>query len=163
MAFLIQVFNSNPIDDVDPDEVLTEITESNYVTLCAQYGLDPALIPATKAQLHILAAPSPVDASFFAVSYGAVRPVVVEFQDWESDCVNRLAPVPEAARLALSRAAQVVSVSLEPEQLQDLGLLLGYELARWAAVQGRGVMRALDGRWYRLNAYKAFLPLETTS
>ena len=53
MAFLIQVFNSNPIDDVDPDEVLAAITESNYVTLCAQYGLDPALIPATKAQLQV--------------------------------------------------------------------------------------------------------------
>jgi hypothetical protein len=162
VTFLIQVFNSISIKDVRPDEVRAAITESNYATLCAQYGLDPALIPAAKARLQVLVAPSST-APFFTVSYGAERPVVVDFQDWESDYVNRIAPVPETAREALSRTAQVVSVSLAPDQLQDLGLLLGYELARWAALQGRGIMRALDGRWYRLNAYKAFLPLETTS
>jgi hypothetical protein len=160
VAFLIQVFNSHPIENVRPAEVLAAITESNYVTLCAQYGLDPALIPATKAQLQVLAAPPSASVPFFTVSYGAARPVVVELRGWDSADAVRLAPVPEAARPALSRAAQVVSVSLEPGQLQDLGLLLGYELARWAAVQGQGIMRALDGRWYRLNAYKAFLPLE---
>jgi hypothetical protein len=88
--------------------------------------------------------------------------VVVEFQDWDSEDMGRIRPVPEIARPALAHTAQVVAVSLEADQLQDLGLLLGYELARWAAVQGQGIMRALDSRWYRLNAYKAFLPLEAT-
>jgi hypothetical protein len=162
VAFLIQVFNSNPVHDVRPAEVRAAITESNYVTLCAQYGLSPALIPAAKAQLQVLTAPSSAGAPFFTVSYGAARPVVVEFQDWDSEDMGRIRPVPEIARPALAHTAQVVAVSLEADQLQDLGLLLGYELARWAAVQGQGIMRALDSRWYRLNAYKAFLPLEAT-
>jgi hypothetical protein len=84
---------------------------------------------------------------------------VVHFQD-RGEISGRLPSAPESVRKALSAAVQIVSVELDADQLQDLGLLLGYELARWAAVRGKGVMLGLDGRWYRLNAFKAFLPLE---
>lgn len=163
MAFLIRVFNPTPIEEIRPSDILAAITESNYATLCAQYGLDPALIPAARERLSVLASPLS-GVPYFAVTYreAGAQPVMVHFQDWSWDgaCLDGLAPVPEPARQALSQAVQVVTVALSEDQLRDMGLLLGYELARWAAVQGDGIMRALDGRWYRLNAYKAFLPLD---
>ena len=163
MAFLIHVFNTIPIEieAVDPREVLEAITESNYHTLCAQYGLDPALIDVTRSSLQVQVAQGKA-VPYFTVAYGRsdARPIVVHFQGREG-ISERLQPVPESAPAALGAAVQLVSIELDEAQLQDLGLLLGYELARWAAVQGQGIMLGLDGRWYRLNAYKAFLPLAT--
>lgn len=160
MAFLIHVFNTVAIEKVHPQEILAAITESNYRTLCRQYGLDPDLIDEARANLRVLAAPEAA-APFLTLAYrpGGVRPVVVHFQD-RGEISGRLPSAPESVRKTLSAAVQIVSVELDADQLQDLGLLLGYELARWAAVRGKGVMLGLDGRWYRLNAFKAFLPLE---
>lgn len=161
VAFLIHVFNAVAIENIHPQEILEAITASNYHTLCSQYGLDPDLIDETRASLRVLAAPGTA-AAFLALAYrpDTARPIVVHFQG-QGGIAERLPSAPERARTALSAAVQIVSIELDEDQLQDLGLLLGYELARWAAVQGKGVMLGLDGRWYRLNASKAFLPIET--
>ncbi len=66
MPYLIRVFNTTPISLVDPQDVLAAITESNYQTLCLQYGLDPALIKPGLARLGVLAAPD-LAAPFFTV------------------------------------------------------------------------------------------------
>jgi hypothetical protein len=50
-------------------------------------------------------------------------------------------------------------VELARLQSSDLGILLAYELARWISFKGTGLIYALDGVWYRLNAHKAFLPV----
>lgn len=161
VAFLIHVFNTVPIEEIHPQEILEAITESNYHTLCSQYGLAPDLIDETRASLRVLAAPEAA-APFLMLAYrpGTARPILVHFQE-QGEIAERLPSAPERARKALSAAVQIVSIELDENQLQDLGLLLGYELARWAAVRGKGVVLGLDGRWYRLNASKAFLPIET--
>lgn len=159
MPFSIRVFNSIPLAPINPREILAAITESNYYTLCGQYGLSPALISPSLARLGVLAAPDS-EAPFFTVVYrqDGERPLVVTVQDWDGNYSGG-APSP-GLQVALVNAVQVVSIELAEDQLQDLGLLLGYEVARWAAVRGKGIMRALDGRWYRLNRHKAFLPVE---
>ena len=156
MPFEICVFNSIPLGPINPQEILAAITESNYETLCRQYGLDPAMIDPGLARLSVLAAPK-AEAPFFTVVYrtDGDRPIVVTVQDWESG-VSDILP-PKSLQEAFAATMQVVRIELAEDQLQDLGLLLAYEVARWAAVQGKGLLQALDGRWYRLNAYKAFL------
>lgn len=161
MPFLIRVFNSTHIGPVYPQDVLAAITASNYQTLCRQYGLDPALIEPSLARLGVLAAPD-LAAPFFTVVYRAngERPIVVNIEDWGlRDLDNETLVPPKGLRDAYLNTVQLVSVELEEDQLQDLGLLLAYEVARWAAVQGNGILQGLDGRWYRLNAHKAFLPV----
>ncbi len=161
MPYLIRVFNTTPISLVDPQDVLAAITESNYQTLCLQYGLDPALIEPGLARLGVLAAPD-LAAPFFTVVYreDGKRPIVVNIEDWDSrDFEAKFFLPPQPLQVAIQNAVQLVSVELEEDQLQDLGLLLAYEMARWAAVQGKGILLGLDGRWYRLNAHKAFLPV----
>ena len=39
------------------------------------------------------------------------------------------------------------------------GILLAYEVARWAANLRKGLIYGLDGTWYRLNRHQAFIPL----
>lgn len=164
MPYSILVFNRKPISKIRPDAVLAVVTESNYQTLCRQYGLDKELIEPAKAYLRMIG-PQGGDAPFFALAYGpaAQRPVMVHLfgldQARRAELSSVLATTPGSLRAALAKAAQVVRIDLGREQLSDLGLLLAYELARWAAVNGEGVLRGLDGRWYRLNRHRAFLPV----
>lgn len=159
MPFVIRVFNTQLIAAIDPNEILAAITESNYQTLCQQYGLDPALIAPGLARLGVLTAPDKA-APFFTIVYrqNGERPLVVSLQDWAP--VELETRPSEPLREVFSRSVQLVSIELGEDQLRDLGLLLAYEVARWAAVEGRGIIQGLDGRWYRLSAHKAFLPVD---
>jgi len=158
MPFTIFVFNSIPLGPINPHEILAAITASNYYTLCGQYGLNPALISPGLARLGVLAAPA-AEAPFFTVVYrqDGERPVVVTIRDWDGASSVVLPPI--SLQDAIANAVQVVSIELAEDQLWDLGLLLAYEVARWAAVQGKGVVQALDGHWYRLNEHQSFLPV----
>ena len=49
-------------------------------------------------------------------------------------------------------------IDLEESQLRDMGLLLGYEIARWLSFRGKGLVLDLQGVWYRLNVHQAFIP-----
>jgi hypothetical protein len=163
VPYSILVFNRKPISIINPEAVLAAVTESNYQTLCRQYGLDMELIEPAKAHLRLIG-PQGGDSPFFALAYGpaAQRPVMVHLfcldQELRAELSAVLAAAPQALGFKLAESAQVVRIDLGLEQLADLGLLLAYELARWTAVNGEGVLRGLDGRWYRLNRHQAFLP-----
>ncbi|MDY6872878.1 MAG: hypothetical protein SVR81_02760 [Chloroflexota bacterium] len=165
MPYSILVFNQDPISEIIPENVIAAVTESNYQTLCCQYGLDPALIESAKAHLRLIG-PHDGDDPFFALAYGPAtqRPVLVYLLDLDQALRAELAPVlatvPQTIEAALRAAAQVVRVELGRAQLTDMGLLLAYELARWAAVKGSGLIHGLDGQCYRLNRHRAFLPVE---
>lgn len=164
MPYSILVFNQKPISEIVPEVILSAVTESNYQTLCRQYALDPALIESATTHLRLIG-PHIGKVPFFALAYGpaAKRPVLVHLVDLDRSLRAEMAQVwataPRKLEASLREAKQVVRVDLGRAQLADMGFLLAYELARWAAVSGRGIVRGLDGRWYRLNRYKAFLPV----
>jgi hypothetical protein len=164
LAYLISVFNTKRIPSVDPQAVRDTITSSNYHTLCDQYGLDPALIDSTLAHLNVIAEPY-LSSGYFIVEYRTRdrSPIVVYLLDLKRLGDGELERIcdgaPQGLQDALDQAAQIIQIELSGDQLSDLGLLLGYELARWAAAAGEGVILGLDGDWYRLNEDKAFLPV----
>lgn len=165
MVYSITVFNTKQIEKIDPQEILMSVTTSNYHTLCNQYGLDPILIePTLEALKVVVGRQESVD--YFVLEYRprGSRPIVVHLLDpanIELAKLNRLrVDTPQAIQKKLSDVKQIVQIELDKGQLKDLGLLLGYELARWAAESGEGFVRGLDGKWYRLNRYKAFLPVD---
>ena len=59
----------------------------------------------------------------------------------------------------LEETSFIYCVELVATQLGDMGLLLAYELARWIAQRGEGLVLGLDRTWYRLNVYQAFIPI----
>jgi hypothetical protein len=137
-----------------------------YSTLCRQYGLDIALI--SPAMDHLV-----VDGSedervpYFIVRYQPENhtPLVISkiglaacwfgpaFTDGGQDALS--VPVNDH----LMRTQEAYSVALRDTHLIDLGLLLAYEIARWVAQRGSGIVFGLDGGWYRLNAHQAFIPM----
>jgi hypothetical protein len=167
MTYWIMIFNQNPLGQFSGESLLAAIRTSNYHTLCTQYGLDPGLIQPALAQLSLeMAGGSAVP--YFLVRYQTQHqpPLVVTRWDTTTSAGRqRLVPFAESPisadmceRLMCTR--ELVTIELVEAQLVDLGLLLAYETARWAAGLGEGIVYGLDGTWYRLNVHHAFIPLD---
>jgi len=161
----IAIFNSIPIERFDPGEIHSAVTESNLYVLCDQYGLDSAWIETSMAYLDVQV-PKLGQVPFFTLQYTPEPAVPIVVNCWRD--VERVssfirlfstnAPNDIQDHLALTR--EVFGIELSYLQCHDLGILFAYELTRWIAFKGEGVVRALDGEWYRLNTDKAFLPVK---
>lgn len=170
MSYWILVFNQRVIGEIDPDRLLDAVAGSNFRTLCKQYGLDPALIDPALENLSIINSPGG-SALKFMLRYRPEGQPPIGVYGWGinseagRDILSQALTIAssEAVCEALRAAEQVLGIELFPIQLQDMGLLLGYELARFAADQGRGIIQGLDGIWYRLNRHCAFLPFDTAA
>ena len=168
MSYWILVFNQQPIDEVTPEQVIPAITRSNFTTLCRQYGLDPVMIEPAKENLAVTLAPRETEL-FFLLRYRPENEPPIAVYRWEAAgragkellSLAVEAALPDPVQGLLHTTKQIIGVELSPAQLQEMGLLLGYELARWAAEKGKGIVQGLDGVWYHLNRHLAYLPIDT--
>lgn len=166
--YWIQVFNSRALSELDLPKLIETLLEVNYPSLCSEYGLDPASIAPALSHLEVVSTSEGI-APFFLVKYqpGGVVPLVVYRWDsagekgvrWLNQAKARVNVSLVEAQLA--RTQEIFAISLHAAQLEGLGLLLAYEIARWAAEEGEGLVFGLDGAWYRLNRHQAFLPIES--
>jgi len=167
MPYWILIFNQHNLPEINPDALLWDLKAVHFSTLCRQYGLDPALIVSAEAHLAVEHAETG-RVPYFIVRYLPKHqpPLVVRRWDaadfWqESGLAKKVgAFLPSALREQLTHARAVYGVAVENAHLSDLGLLLAYELARWLAHRGTGIVYGLDGAWYRLNTHQAFIPVD---
>jgi hypothetical protein len=165
MGYDIWVFNQRKIEQDFTTLLISDLRSASFGTLCRQYGLDPGLIEPTLNNLEVI---SGVESHvpFFMLKYrtGNETPIVVSFwslmepseREWFKQWL--LSAPRGDFRQGLSKAQFAFRIELTRAQLQDMGLLLGYECARWLAYQGLGLVRGLDQKWYYLNQHQAFLP-----
>ncbi|HOE70717.1 MAG TPA: hypothetical protein PKZ33_06580 [Brevefilum sp.] len=168
MSYKIIIINRWPLKSPGFTQVLLdELKTVDFESLCRQYGLDPALIGPTLAQLSVeesIGAPVP----FFLLRYHDKGHPPIVISEWEIAGLPQQriqedqtpAHWPDCVLECIATSRAVYSVTLEGEQLTDLGLLLAYEVARWIAHQGSGIVLGLDAAWYRLNEHQAFIPLQ---
>jgi hypothetical protein len=167
MTYEIVIFNQQPVVEIAKESFVEALNESNLFKLCEQYALDPAVIEPLLTNLEVVTVenePSP----FFILRYhpGGLRPIVVDY--WDLSNVKGKAFLRDVIELVstdwlierLQETGFIIRLELIKSQLLDAGLLLAYELARWMADQGSGIVRGLDGNWYRLNRHKAFLKMK---
>lgn len=167
MSDWILVFNQNPIEKINCESLLKAVTASNFGTLCHQYDLDTGLIQPAMQNLEILQTDGTTP-FVYLLRYRPKGQCPLRVYRWGVNEETGRALLTQAlteadlaaVRKALSKTVQIMGIELKKEQLEDLGLLLGYELARWAADQGGGILRGLDGIWYRLNRHAAFIPMD---
>jgi len=167
MAYRILVFNQKPLGSIDGEEVLEAISRSNFHTLCEQYSISPDLILPGRMSLEVVAASRGV-ATYFVLHYHPDRRTPLIIHEWNfadaiggSDLEAFKGEISSHVyRKQLLCSSHLVSIELQQSQLNDLGRLLAYELARWAVEVGNGLVRGLEGEWYRLNANQAFIPIE---
>jgi hypothetical protein len=164
MRYWITIYNPIPISSFNEESFFKAITQSDYHTLCEQYGLSEDLVKPSMPLLSITHSPAKGDLFFFLkYDRGSVKSLPV--YRWSSESEKGRALLAEALNRAASdrlsealvKTQEILGIEVEESQLEDLGLLLAYEMARWAMHQGGGVMFGLDGAWYRLNRFQAFL------
>lgn len=166
MQYNILVFNQRSLDEIDKKELHCYLLDVSFETLTAQYQLDPAFIAPARSNLEVVISKEQT-LHFFLVKYGTPRdqPIVVYEWDVESgkgrgilDGVFQRKLINEISE-ALTAANSIIEIELAQAQLNDMGLLLAYEIARWIANKGGGVILGLDNTWYRLNKHQAFIPI----
>ena len=166
--YWILIFNRERIDRIDKDRLINALKLANHETLCAQYIVDQALIPDALQHLRLVTA-QPGNTSIGALHYelGERRPLIIYLWDVSraagSDLLTNLIKSNLSGDLMMQirETQQIIGIQIMSQQLKDMGLVFGYEIARWMADQGQGLVRGLDGGWYCLNRYRAFLPLRT--
>ena len=166
VAYWIFIFNQREIATIDEAALIQAVTASNYATLSAQYGLDPHLIAPALAHLKVVTSERAA-CPFFLLRYLPEPQQPLAFYQWDGHSEIGSSLLKEALdgceseeiRRRLAQTRQINAIELSALQLQDMGLLLAYELARWSADQGEGVLRGIDGNWYRLNRHQAFIRL----
>lgn len=166
MSYWIMVFNQQPVGQVPKESLVEALRSAHFDTLCAQYGLDPALIGPALDHLS-LEKPARGRASYCLLRYQPTgRPPIV-MTEWEPAILlgdghfggMLTYSAPAEVRGVLSKTREIYSLELLRQQLADMGLLLAYEIARWLAREGSGLVLGLDGVWYRVNAHQAFIPI----
>ncbi|HAF48855.1 MAG TPA: hypothetical protein DCL08_06405 [Anaerolineaceae bacterium] len=167
MSFNILVFNKESLGVIDSNRLRAALTQVHFDTLCSQYGLDPSLIESARTNLDVVVSKAH-KTPFFLIQYGDDKgcPLIVYESDFKSErgcyIYNELLIGNLSANIKehLDAANFLVEIELMQHQLSNMGLLLAYETARWAAFKGAGIILGLDQTWYRLNPYRAYLPLE---
>jgi len=166
MPYRILIFNQQPLAWFNAaEELLAAVRDVHFSTLCSQYGLNPASIKPAINQLAVERAEAGL-VPYFLLRYQPKNkpPLVVSYfnQDetgYEIGLVSRAGEgLPGHLQTHLRGERSIYSVELVESQLSDVGLLLAYEVARWIASKGTGLVLGLDGSWYRLNQHHAFIP-----
>lgn len=166
MQHRILIFNRQQLDK---GELYNYLMDVRFETLCEQYQLDPALIEPARSNLEVIVSKENI-VPYFIVKYRSDtdQPIIVYDWDIESDKGREFlvrileGVITNEVTDALSAVESIIEVELEPGQLNDMGLLLAYEIARWAGNEGQGVILGLDNIWYRLNDHLAFIPIIST-
>lgn len=165
--YRIFVFLSEPISGKAVAGLVAALRGAHFETLCQQYRLDPGGIEGVLAHLEVVGNPASAKQPFFMVKYGLKQGQTLVIDVWEVAKPDGKALL-EAVKAvlgdnpvqkSLDHTEKILGIDLSESQLQDMGLLLAYEVARWAGFHGNGVIRGLDGGWYTLNQHQAFLPI----
>ena len=117
----------------------------DYDTLAEDYDLDEDAVDAALAALVVTR-----DGDTFAVSYGPARPIFV--RRWKDATVHveesiERRPPSTALAARLRSAVEAIGIELGASQLTEFGVVLGYEIARYLAQKGDGVIVDLQDRY----------------
>ena len=163
----IVVCNQDRAERFDEAGLTKALRGASLATLCKQFGLNSSLVAPALEHLRLEIVPADI-APFYALHYQAGRRQPILIQRWDVSRVDGSAVLDSyldksqsqvlTAHLGVTR--QIWGVAILHAHLRDIGLVLAYEIARWIAAQGRGIVRGLDGCWYRLNCYNAYVPLQ---
>lgn len=164
MAWWLTVYCRKPVSDITPAQLLAGLRAEDrsapagvdYYTLAEQHDIDDhAMVDAALASLkvHGTGASGP-DCEVRYQPEEDVRPIVLHHwtepdrvaEELEEAAEGR--SVPPRALGRLRAAKEVVGIELGFSQLEDMGIVLAYELGRYLAQKGEGLVVDDDNNWF---------------
>lgn len=157
MAWWLTVYCQRPVSKLTAKQLHAGITGEDataragvdYFTLAEDYDVADELVgPAVKAlavskDLH--------------VSFGDPRPVVVHVWSTPERVAEELKEMhevrspPKSLHQALKATKEIVGIELGFSHLENMGVVIAYEIARFLAQKGNGLMVDDDDRWQRID------------
>ena len=160
MLAWILIYCPKSILDVSVEKLLEEIRLNDYESLVGDYHVKKDLIAPAMEMLAIESRDA--ELWFWYKEDRSQRPVIV--QRWtEPDTVKEEVNTArqivrdqgikhEADILArLAKTTDIVGIEMGPEQLQDMGVVFAYEIARWFGENRHGLILGDDGSWSLVN------------
>ncbi len=155
MASWISIYCTRSLAELTAKQLLKGITGKDakaragvdYLTLAEDYDVDE---DAAEAAEDALAIERSDDG--FIVTYGTKRPVFVRRWAKTVRVASELEEAREhegskAVEQRLGKTTEVIGIELGASQLTDFGIVVAYELARYLAQKGRGIICDLDHHW----------------
>ncbi|MBM4782968.1 MAG: hypothetical protein GQE15_35260 [Archangiaceae bacterium] len=157
MAWWLTVYCRRPVSRLTAKQLQAGITGEDatalagvdYFTLAEDYDVADELVsPAMKA-LKV--------SKELQVSFGDSRPIVVHVWSSPERVAEELSEVqevrtpPKSLRSALKDTKEIVGIELGFSHLENMGVVIAYELARYLAQKGDGVIVDDDDRWQRID------------
>jgi hypothetical protein len=162
MAWWLTVYCRKPVSGITPAQLLAGIRDEDrtapagvdYYTLAEHHDIDDqAVVDAALASLRVQGTGSGPDCEVRYLPDEDVRPIVLhcwttpERVAEELDEAKEGREVPPGALGRLKATKEIVAIELGFSQLEDMGIVLAYELGRYLAQKGSWILVDDDNNW----------------
>lgn len=168
MAWWLTVYCRSPVSELSPEQLLAGIrgedrqahAGEDYWTLAEDFGIeDEDVVDAALDVLRVRGDEALGLRAGCEVCYRPgvdARPIVLHCWSEPERVAEELEEAeesrspPAAAQERLRASKEVVGIELGFSQLEDMGVVIAYEIARWLAQKGDGLVADDDDRWMRV-------------
>ena len=161
MPAWLTVYCRKPLHAMDAERLSLGITHRDpeapagvdYPTLAEGYDIDEDDAAAALSALTVRE-----DRGGLEVFYGPTRPLVLHRWTARERVVEEIAECrevrapPASVGDRLDATAEVVGIEMGFSQLEDMGIVLAFEIARWLAQRGDGLIVDDEDHWYLADA-----------
>jgi hypothetical protein len=163
MAWWLTVYCKKPVSGLQPEQLddglwgrdFAAPAGGDYHLLAEARDIEDADVDDALEQLEVVrVSDKPLDVQIRYKQEADARPIVVHLwqepervaEEIEEALDNR--EPPERVKSELSACREIVGIELGFGQLQDMGFVLAFELARYLAQKGDGVIVDDENAWY---------------
>lgn len=169
MAYWVTIFCKKSLPQIDTTELLSKITTADFTTLAEGNEMDEDLVDKQIETLRFEPSFSP-DFFMSDIHYGeedSRRPLILHHWSEPEDIAEVLEEkeewldkqTPETATAIkehFQEVVEIIAIELGFGQLEDAGILIADEIARYLAVVGDGIIEDGDNYWSTFGEYDAF-------
>ena len=155
MPAWISIYCKHPIGAVTPDQLKSGIRDNDYWTLAEQYNVDEDLVDPALAALQVDA-----DGNGYQLHYRCrgERPLLIHVWDSPDRVKEEIEEAVECFENAsaknkthiqnhLAEVQAVVGIEMGFSQLEDMGIVFAYKVARWLGQHRGGLIKDDDDNW----------------
>jgi len=170
MAAWIRVFCTRPVSQLSADNILEGISAADFYTEAEGLGIEDSDVEQALSFLRIETLTGPSDARFelFYRPKG-MRQITIWVSSEELDeeleevleLLEDISPSQvKRVKAFLDKTIEIVALELGWSQLEDMAVVLAYEVTRYLARVGKGLVLATDDTWWEVKD-GVFKPITT--